>query len=288
MSSSLYACRICCDIDARTDPLQSRATTPTPDLFTSEKTAPSKFISQDLLVGASSENEAEVGKAGEGDWCLGTLPIYLYSPAPAAAKDSQVAAHGFCFYESKSPKLWKQKVQAVYQFMHLQNPSQQLPKVQKLRGWLVCPEISSYPHRIKHRARPKCMKHVFCSNIAPVSMDWWSLSYALNSAWLEGSSSKLATQNFSPYLVNGVTKFLSKGFFPIHLQPNVPVHSPPLGSDIRICTCKIHQSSRAIIVYPQFQLVQEVGVAIFIQIHEPVQNPLNLDKSWPNSIKYLG
>ena len=31
-----------------------------------------------------------------------------------------------------------------------------------------------------------------------------------------------------------------------------------------------------------------VGMTIFIQIHESIQNPLNLDKSWPNPIKYLG
>ena len=29
-------------------------------------------------------------------------------------------------------------------------------------------------------------------------------------------------------------------------------------------------------------------IPIFIQTHEPTQNSLNLDKSWPNPIKYLG
>ena len=72
-----------------------------------------------------------------------------------------------------------------------------------------------------------------------------------------GSFGKLAALNFSPYLVNGATIFPSKGVFPVHLQPNASVHSPPSGSDIQICMCKTHQSSRARIVYPQFQLVQE-------------------------------
>ena len=37
-----------------------------------------------------------------------------------------------------------------------------------------------------------------------------------------------------------------------------------------------------------FDCHARLGVAIFIQTHQPTQNPLNLKKSWPNPIKYLG